>query len=844
MFDADFSWFVPGAWVLYNKDNINMKTNFITWHYGDGLKGLFRAWSNSLFFIEWKWNIFGLARTLFSPWKRDVTFRSWVGFHPFRSLNSFVSNVISRTIGAFVRLWVITFGSILFFAVFFAGLTILFFWIVLPFLFLVSLFLFLSGAFLLAVVTGLLMALGFFGAALGYAETIHREGGYEDIIERRKRYWFPRALARVGLTLKDIPKAVFKDQVAWENFLIAQKIHIPCFEEACALEQERFVRHLRKGRLFSRENLAKSRPIGIFWTYAYTPHLDTYAIDLAESDPTEYRDIHFFGRDEERELALLVLERPTQANALLIAEPGIGKRTLIHSLARHIRENRARTALFGYRILLLDLGRALSDASARGEDGEAVARALFFEASLAGNIILAVENFDQYFEQKNDQPSLGAVFSDMLQYPSFQIIGTMNTAPYQQFVSAHGEVLKYFEPIIIHEPSEDETYLALIAKFEATERKRVLFTFAAYRKVVELSKRYEWEKAFPERAIDLAEQVILYWKEHSPNRYIFAEDVEKFVSMKTGMPVGEIGSEERGKLLDLENILSQRVLGQTEAVKQVAEAFRRHRSGLGEEKKPMGSFLFLGPTGVGKTETAKALAEACFENEERMIRLDMSEYQGADAVTRLIGSAETGETGRLADLAREYPYSILLLDEIEKAYPRALDLFLSVLDEGFFTDGFGQKVNLRNMVIIATSNAGANLIREAIVHQTPIVALRKQVLDSVITAGIFRPEFLNRFGSIVFFQSLEDAHLKGVIEKRLQKFVDRLKAEKDITLSFDAGVTERIIAVGYEPEFGARSLNRFMEDSIEDVVIKKLLAEEIVGGGHIVIRPEDIAGNE
>lgn len=820
-----------------------MKTNFISWHYGAGLRKLFQTWSNSVFFIEWKWNIFGLIRTLFSPWHRDVTFRDWVGFHPIQWLNTMISNVISRVIGCIVRVFVIALGTMIFFLVFFIGLAVLLLWVALPLLFFISFFLFLNGLFLFAGIVGAVFSLALLFSALGYAETAEEEAPFETIADRRKRKWFPRALARVGLTLKEIPKSVLKDQIAWEAFLVSQGLHLRHFEEACTLERERFVRQLRKGKLFSRENLMKTQPIGLFWTYAYTPHLDAYSIDLAESDPTEYHGVHFFGREEEQELAALVLERSSQANALFIAEPGIGKRTLIHSLARHIRENRAGSSLFGRRILLLDLGRVLSDTAARGEDGEAAVRALCFEATLAGNIILAIENFDQYFEQKNDRPSLGAVFSDMLQYPSFQVIGTMHQSAYQHFVSDHAELLKYFEPIIIHEPTEEETYLALIAKFEAIESRRVLFTFAAYRKVVELSKRYEWQKAFPERAIDLAEEVILHWKEHSSNKYIFAEDVEKFVSMKTGMPVGEIGAEERRKLLQLEEILSQRVLGQQEAVKQVAEAFRRHRSGLGEDKKPMGSFLFLGPTGVGKTETAKALAEVCFDDEERMIRLDMSEYQGADAVTRLIGSKETGETGRLADLAREYPYSILLLDEIEKAYPRALDLFLQVLDEGFLTDGFGQKVNLRNMVIIATSNAGANLIREAIIADTSLTDLRKWVLDAVITAGIFRPEFLNRFGSIVFFKPLADEHLKGVIGKRLQKFVDRLKSEKDVTLTFDPGVTEKIIEVGYEPEFGARSLNRFMEDSIEDVVIKKLLAEEIVSGGSLVIHPEDIVGN-
>ena len=818
-----------------------MKTNFFSWHYGMGLRRIFRAWSDFLFFAERKFNIFGLARTLFSPWKRDVTFRSWTGLHPLRFLNILSSNIISRVIGAFVRFWVILIGIVFFFAVFFGGLAVLFFWVILPFTYLIALILFLEGHFLVAFLLFIVAVKKSLLSVIGYTISMYEMGTKdEDIAHRRKRKWFPRALARVGITMKRVPKSAFRDNESFGKFLTGEGIHLNHFEDACHLEATRHGRIFEKAKMFSHENLMKTIPIGLLWTYAYTPNLDRYSIDLAEGDPTEYRDVHFFGREEERELMELVLERSTQANALLVSDPGVGKRTLIHSLARHIRENRSRTALYGCRILLLDLGRAIADAVSRGEDGESAVRALFFEATLAGNIILAIENFDQYFEKKNDRPSLGAVFSDMLQYPSFQIIGTMNTSAYQHFVTDHAELLKYFEPITIHEPSEEETYLALIAKFESLERRRVLFTFAAYRKVVDLSKRYEWQKAFPERAIDLAEEVILYWKEHSSNDYIFAEDVEKFVSMKTGMPVGEIGSDEREKLLELESILARRVFGQTEAVKQVAEAFRRHRSGLSEEKKPVGSFLFLGPTGVGKTETAKALAEVCFDDEERMIRLDMSEYQSEDAVARLIGSKETGETGRLVDLAREYPYSILLLDEIEKAYPRALDLFLQVLDEGFVTDGFGQKVNLRNMVIIATSNAGANLIREAILRGTSLTDLRKQVLDSVITAGIFRPEFLNRFGSIVFFKPLGDDHLKSVIGKRLQKFADRLKKEKGVVLTFDSGVTEKIIELGYEPEFGARSLNRFMEDRIEDVVIKKLLAEEVVSGGTIVIRPEDI----
>jgi hypothetical protein len=217
-----------------------MKTNFVAWHYGDGLRELFRAWSSSVFFIEWKWNIFGLMRTFFSPWKRDVTFRNWVGFHPLRLLNIFISNGISRAVGAFVRSWVIVIGVILFFLVFFFGLAVFILWLVLPFLFLVSLFLFLNGAFLFSGGVGAVFLAGVFCSALGYAETIHKEQSDEAIADRKKRRWFPRALARVGLTLKEVPKVVLKDQAAWEAFLAEKGFHVNHFEAACTLERERF----------------------------------------------------------------------------------------------------------------------------------------------------------------------------------------------------------------------------------------------------------------------------------------------------------------------------------------------------------------------------------------------------------------------------------------------------------------------------------------------------------------------------------------------------------------------------------------------------------------------------
>ncbi len=816
-----------------------MKINFLSWYYRIGFSELFRIWGNILFFIEWKFNIFGLAATLFSPWKRDVTFRDWIGFHPLRAIDRLISNFFSRIIGAIVRMTVMTVGAISFFAVFFFGLVNLLGWFLLPLLFFCATFLFLEGFFLFSSLLFLFCGKILFFAAVSYGKFRYRELE-TSIMHRKKEKWFPRALARIGIKPKYIPKNALTDNASFESWLASSGIQRELFEEACVLESRRFHFLLERGKFWTRENLAKSVPIGIGWTYAYTPKIDRYALDLSEGDPTEYENIHFFGREEEQDMLELLLERSTQANALLVSDPGIGKRTLIHSLARRIRENRTRRSLFGKRVLVFELGRVFSDAAARNEDPDALVRELLYEATLAGNIILVIENLDTFLLPENGHSSFGAVLSEALSFPALRIIGTMDTAAYHRFAKDGGEILKHFETITIREPDEETTYEALIAKFESVERRRVLFTFAAFRSIVDLSKRYEWDKAFPERAIDFAEEVILFWKEHSSNDFIIPEDVERFVSMKTGMPVGKIEEEERETLLNLEDVLRERVLGQEEAIRQVAEAIRRGRAGLADEKKPRGSFLFLGPTGVGKTETAKALAAAVFDDEERMIRLDMSEFQSSDSVLRLIGSPETGETGRLADLAREHSYSILLLDEIEKAYPQTLDIFLQGLDEGFFTDGFGKKVNLRNMIVIATSNAGAASIRSAILANVPYDEMRKSVVGEIIQKGTFRPEFLNRFDAIIFFRPLDDVELANIVRNRLVQFADKLKQRKDILVSFEEGVAETILAKGYEPEFGARSINRFIEDRIEDVVVKKILAESVASGGVIFIRKSDI----
>jgi ATP-dependent Clp protease ATP-binding subunit ClpC len=393
------------------------------------------------------------------------------------------------------------------------------------------------------------------------------------------------------------------------------------------------------------------------------------------------------------------------------------------------------------------------------------------------------------------------------------------------------------EKVEVKEISERETILILENLTAFLERKYKKFIpYTAIREIIRYSARYIRDNPFPKKAIDLLEEVLVYASRYGKVSLVLPEYVTKVISEKTDIPLGKIETKEKEILLNLEKLFHQRIINQEEAVKEVSTALRRARAEITLKNRPMGSFLFLGPTGVGKTETSSALAEIYFDSEDRMIRLDMSEFQTAEDIPRLIGSPQ--KEGLLTTPVREDPFSLVLLDEIEKSHPNILNLFLQVLDEGHLTDGLGRKIDFKNTIIIATSNAGYKIILKALKERTEWKGVKEKLLDNLFETAVFRPEFINRFDAVIVFKPLSKENLLDIAELLLQKLKKSL-AQKDIDFIITLALKEKIAELSYDPTFGARQMRRVIQDKVENVLARAILSGELKGGNKIEVEPEE-----
>lgn len=578
------------------------------------------------------------------------------------------------------------------------------------------------------------------------------------------------------------------------------------------------------------DRLLASPGIGKAWGYGYT-----VALDRASSSIRAFREdeLHILAHAKSIGELEEALAKSAAANAMLIGAPGVGKMTVVRGLAERIRRGQSLPALNYRRVAKL----AMEDIVGEQSFGSVVANLerVFREAERAGNVILVIEDIELYLAPGRKTTVADALLP-FLRSSAMKVVGLTTPEGFAQAAATYPVVNSVFHEVRIAEPDE-ETVMQILGDValsaEAKHGRRA--QYQTLKKIYALALHYLAATPFPEKAVNLLEEVFIYAKE-TGSRIATPDMVEKVLARKFGAVIGRVEEGERKILMNLEPELEKRVIGQREAIRAVADAIRRKRSGVAAGSKPIGSFLFLGPTGVGKTETAKALAYVYFGSEDTMIRLDMTEYQNPADLGRLIGSLETREIGRLIEEVRAHPFSLLLLDEIEKAHPNVLNLFLRILDEGRMTDAFGKPVDFTNTFIIATSNAGSEFIREGIAANMAYADLQRRLVGEVLERNIFRPEFVNRFDAVIIYTPLSTENVRQVARLFLERLRRRLMGE-GYDLSWSDAMLAWLAEKGYSPVFGGRELRRLIQDRVEATIARDILAGKYKKGDTIPLVP-------
>lgn len=628
-----------------------------------------------------------------------------------------------------------------------------------------------------------------------------------------------------------------------------------------------------------------------------TPTLDQFSRDLTEYAREGKLD-PVIGRENEIQRVVQILSRRTKNNPCLVGEPGVGKTAIAEGLALKIVEGNIPDTIKEKRVVTLDLSGMVAGSKYRGEFEERIKKVIS-EVIGDGNVLLFIDEIHTIIGAGGAEGAIDAsnILKPSLARGELQIIGATTREEYRKYIEKDAALERRFQPVVVEEPSEDEAIQILFGlrdKYEAHHQVRI--TDNAIEAAVKLSSRYINDRYLPDKAIDLMDeaaskvrlstytsspqikdleqeikrlesekekaikeeayekageikkqqeaaqeqlekQKLLEDKQKQEKQLVVSDnEIAEIVASWTKIPVKKLAEEETERLQNLENILHQRVVGQDEAVAAVAKAIRRGRVGLKDPNRPIGSFLFLGPTGVGKTELSKALAEAMFGSENSIIRVDMSEYMEKHSVSKLIGSPPGyvgyDEGGQLSEKVRQNPYSVILFDEIEKAHPDVFNILLQVLDDGHITDAQGRRVSFKNTIIIMTSNAGAQNIvspkrlgfATVIDEKEDYKRMKDGVMDEV--KKIFKPEFINRIDEIIVFHSLTKEDIKSIVGIMIATIAKRSKTQMNIALETSQEVIDHLAEVGFDAKYGARPLRRAIQTNIEDK-----LAEAILAGG-------------
>ena len=586
------------------------------------------------------------------------------------------------------------------------------------------------------------------------------------------------------------------------------------------------------------ENLSRYGSLGKDWASGYTITLNNFSIDWRDVvSKWRYREI--IGHQKEVDAVQMVLGRSSLTNVLIVGDAGTGRKSIIEALAQKCYLGTSLPELNNKRVVELDMIALLSQIQS-SEKLELVLSQIFEETLVAGNVILVIEDLQNFVGEGAQKPGsidISGILSKYLPLPGFCFVGITDYNGLHNKIEDNSSFLSFFRKVEVSEVSELETIRILQdLALELEQKNKILVAYPSIREIVNLTSRYFPSTPFPKKAIDILDEAVVYLVAIN-EKVLLPHHVAKIISDKTEIPVGKMEFKEKEVLLNLENLIHQRIVNQEEAVKEVSIAMRRARAGIASKKRPMGTFLFLGPTGVGKTETSKALAEIYFGSEEKMIRIDMSEFQMISDIPRLIGATSPIEMqGLLTTPVRETPFSIILLDEIEKSHPNILNLFLQVFDEGHITDGQGRKIVFTNTIIICTSNAGAENIFKMVESGQKIE--KDKLLDLLFEKRLFKPEFINRFDATIIFKPLTKENLLDIAKLMLGSLKKNLQ-EKEIEFVITESLLEKIVELSYKPAFGAREMRRVIQDKVENSVAEALLSDKITKGDKIEIDPEN-----
>lgn len=640
-----------------------------------------------------------------------------------------------------------------------------------------------------------------------------------------------------------------------------------------------------------------------------TPILDQYSRDLTEMAREGKLD-PVIGRQQEIGRVIQILSRRTKNNPCLIGEPGVGKTAIAEGLASQIVTGNVPETIREKRVVTLDLSGMVAGSKYRGEFEERI-KGIINEVRNDGQVLLFIDEIHTIIGAGGAEGAMDAsnILKPSLARGEIQIIGATTVDEYRKHIEKDAALERRFQPVMIEEPTEEESIAILKGLRKAyEEHHHVQITDSALQAAVKLSTRYINDRFLPDKAIDLIDEaaskvrlasyvqpkeikvlendiealnktkeeaikkeafekaaeikkkqerkrekmqkLLAKWERDKKNKRpeVGEDEIADIVSDWTKIPVKSLEEGEAQRLKQLESILHQRVVGQEEAVSAVSKAIRRGRVGLKDPKRPIGSFLFLGPTGVGKTELSKALAEAMFGTENAMIRVDMSEYMEKHSVSKLIGSPPGyvgyEEGGQLSEKVRRNPYSVLLFDEIEKAHPDVFNILLQVLDDGQITDAQGRRINFKNTVIIMTSNCGAeNIVAPKRLgfgtvenEKESYNYMKGRVMDEVKRS--FKPEFLNRIDEIIVFHPLNKSHMKNIVDIMLKDLITRSKEQMNLNLGVSEEAKEFLIEKGYDEKYGARPLRRTIQNEIEDALAEEILDGKIQEGNTIEVRKE------